>query len=204
VINLHTKYQERSVYSVEEKKQLRRLMKSELEKLSFPHYEDCSYQIACHLFKDHRWQEARTIGITISRRPEVDTLQIIRKAWELGKEVAIPKCIPKTRELVFRSFTRFSELEMVYSGLYEPIVERTEEIDSDTIDLLVVPGLAFSKSGYRLGFGGGYYDRYLGENKSNTVSLAFSQQMVTQVPIEPHDFPVSKIITDEGVIDCER
>lgn len=189
---------------MDQKKQLRMFMKNELTKLTFPLYEDLSYQIAGHLYNDQSWQEARAIGITISRQPEVDTLQIIRKAWELGKEVVIPKCIPKTRELIFRSFTRFSELEMVYSGLYEPIVEKTEAIPSDSIDLLIVPGLAFSKSGYRLGFGGGYYDRYLGENKSKTVSLAFSQQMVTQIPIEPHDYPVSKIITNEGVIDCER
>lgn len=188
---------------MEDKKQLRISMKSNLENLSFPLYEDHSYRIAGQLFKDEDWLEAKSIGITISRSPEVDTLQIIRKAWDLGKQVAIPKCNPQTRELVFRTFTRFSELEMVYSGLYEPIVSMTKEVPSDDLDLLIVPGLAFTRKGFRLGFGGGYYDRYLGENKAQTISLAFSQQLVAELPVEPHDLPVSKIITEEEVIVCE-
>jgi 5-formyltetrahydrofolate cyclo-ligase len=189
---------------VDEKKVLRRTMKKNLENLSFPLYEDSSYRIACQLFNDKIWRAAKVIGITISRPPEVDTLQIIRKAWAQGKEVAIPKCNPQTRELVFRTFTRFSDLEMVYSGLYEPMVSKTQEITSDALDLLIVPGLAFTKSGFRLGFGGGYYDRYLEGNKAQTVSLAFSQQLVAQLPVESHDLPVSKIITEEEVILCER
>jgi 5-formyltetrahydrofolate cyclo-ligase len=192
------------MYKVDEKKQLRRSMKKQLENLSFPLYEDYSYKIAEKLFKDKNWLEAKSIGITISKPPEVDTLQIIRKAWEQGKQIAIPKCNPETRKLVFRTFTRFSQLEMVYSGLYEPVVSMTEEVNADALDLLIVPGLAFTKSGFRLGFGGGYYDRYLGEHKKQTVSLAFSQQVVAQLPVEPHDLPVSKIITEAEVIECER
>jgi 5-formyltetrahydrofolate cyclo-ligase len=189
---------------VDEKKQLRRSMKRNLENLSFPLYEDFSYRIAGQLFKEKDWLEAKSIGITISRPPEVDTLQIIRKAWEQGKAVAIPKCNPQTKELVFRNFTRFSHLEMVYSGLYEPVVSMTKEVPSEELDLLIVPGLAYTKSGFRLGFGGGYYDRYLAGNKTQTMSLAFSQQLVAQLPVESHDFPVSKIITEEGVMVCER
>lgn len=185
-----------------EKKQLRKEMKDKLKKLSFPLYEDLSYQIATQLYNDQLWQNAETIGITISRKPEVDTFQLIRKAWEQGKKIAIPKCHPCSKELEFRSLTRFSQLEMVYSNLYEPNVSETSVVSYQEINLLIVPGLAYTQSGYRIGFGGGYYDRYLQVYKGNSLSLAFSFQVVPEIPLEPHDLPVSKLITDEGVIIC--
>ncbi|SEM28564.1 5-formyltetrahydrofolate cyclo-ligase [Mesobacillus persicus] len=184
------------------KKTLRNSMKSELEKLSLPVYEDLSYQIARRLFDDSSWKDADVIGMTISKAPEVDTFQLIRKAWEQGKTVVIPKCVPHTKEMVFRTLTRFSELEKVYFGLYEPIPSETAEINAENIDLLVVPGLAYTTAGYRLGFGGGYYDRYLKKYHNQTLSLAFSQQIVSDLPNEPHDMAVAKIVTEEGVFLC--
>ena len=137
---------------------------------------------------------------TISKTPEVDTFQIIRKAWEQGKRIAVPKCEPKSRALEFRELKRFSQLETVYFGLYEPIVSETKSVDHEEIDLVVVPGLAYSKNGYRLGFGGGYYDRFLANYQGNTLSLAFQKQLVAELPVENHDLAVEKIITEAEVI----
>ena len=184
---------------ISDKKALRKQIIEELAKIQKPQYENLSYQIAKRLYDDEYWKEAETIGLTISRFPEVETYQMIRKAWEEGKQVVIPKCLPKTRELAFRTFTQFDQLESVYSGLLEPIESETTEVDPNKIDLLVVPGLAYSENGYRLGFGGGYYDRFLTQYKGRTLSLAFHQQIVTNLPIEEHDIPVGKIITDEKV-----
>lgn len=163
-------------------------------------YEDYSYQIAQRLFNDDDWKQASVIGITVSRFPEVDTYQIIRKAWEQNKTVTVPKCTREERQLTFRILRQFQELESVYFGLYEPIEDRTEAVSSNSIDLLIVPGLAYSYQGYRIGFGGGYYDRFLTSYDGKTISLAFSLQMVNQLPVEPHDLPVSKIITNQEVI----
>ncbi|WP_132008558.1 5-formyltetrahydrofolate cyclo-ligase [Mesobacillus foraminis] len=185
-----------------EKKKLRTAMKGKLEELNLPLYEDLSCQIARNLYSDVSWVEARTIGITLSRAPEVDTFQLIRKAWEQGKRVAVPKCQPKNREMIFRQLTRFAQLETVYSNLYEPVEAETEMVEPEKIDLLIVPGLAFTKTGYRLGFGGGYYDRFLKSYSGRTLSLAFEQQLVPELPIEPHDLPVSKIVTENGVFHC--
>ncbi len=185
---------------MEAKQKLRKLVKAELSELSLPHYEDMSYQIAQKFYNDQDWKEASTIAITISKAPEVDTFQIIRKGWEQGKRIVVPKCEPKSRGLDFRQLTRFTQLESVYYGLLEPIVSDTDTVKPEEIDLVVVPGLAFSESGYRLGFGGGYYDRFLANYQGNTVSLAFKNQIVTEIPTEEHDIPVKKIISNEEVI----
>ena len=183
-----------------EKKLIRKEMKESLALLTKPYYEHYSIKIANTLYNDEDWLNAKVIGITISKEPEVDTYQIIRKAWEAGKEVVVPKCNPKDKTLTFRKITEFSQLESVFYGLLEPIIEQTMEVYPEDIDLLFVPGLAYTSEGYRLGFGGGYYDRYLTSYYGKTLSLAFHFQVIPQFPIEKHDIPVSKIITNDEVI----
>ena len=182
------------------KKSIRKEMKETLSKLTKTSYENYSLNIASRLYEDNDWKQAQVIGITISKSPEVDTYQIIRKAWELGKIVVVPKCDPKDKKLSFRIITDFSQLETVYYGLLEPIEEGTEPVSADVIELLIVPGLAYTREGYRLGFGGGYYDRYLLNYSGKTLSLAFAEQIVPQFHVENHDIPVLKIITNDEVI----
>lgn len=185
---------------MKDKEAIRKRMKEKLSALSKPMYEHLSYLIAQRLFQDSDWNQADTIGITISKPPEVDTFQIIRKAWEEGKKVVIPKCHPSTKTMTFRSLSAFSQLESVYYGLYEPIESLTEQVLPEEINLLIVPGIAFSKEGYRIGFGGGYYDRYLQQYKGNTLSLAFHMQIFDTLPFEKHDIPIEKIITEKETI----
>lgn len=184
---------------VTEKKFLRKEMLGRLKELNKPEHEQRSYEIARKLYQSPLWLQAKTIGITVSNPPEADTWQIIRKAWEEGKRVAVPKCNPKTKEMVFRDLDRFSDLESVYYGLWEPIEAKTEEVSGEKIDTLIVPGVAYMKNGYRLGFGGGYYDRFLESYKGNTISLAFAFQVIKSLPVEEHDRPVEMIITDEQI-----
>lgn len=186
-----------------EKNLIRKEMKESLALLTKPYYEHYSYKIANTLYKDEDWLKADVIGITISKEPEVDTYQIIRKAWEAGKKVVVPKCNPKKKTLSFRKIREFSQLESVFYGLLEPIIEQTMEVKPEDIDLLFVPGLAYTREGFRLGFGGGYYDRYLTNYEGKTLSLAFHFQVIPQFPIEKHDIPVSKIITNDEVINIK-
>jgi 5-formyltetrahydrofolate cyclo-ligase len=183
-----------------EKNSIRNEMKERLSGLSKPTYEDYSYKIAKNLYDQEDWIQAKVIGVTISKQPEVDTYQIIRRAWESGKVVVAPKCHPKEKILTFHKITQFSQLESVFYGLLEPVIEKTVEVKPYDIDLLMVPGLAYTREGYRLGFGGGYYDRYLPNFKGKTISLAFHFQVIPQFPIEKHDIPVSKLITNDEVI----
>ncbi|WP_338451630.1 5-formyltetrahydrofolate cyclo-ligase [Niallia oryzisoli] len=181
-----------------EKNVLRKEIKKKLQAIPKSLYEHYSYQIAQSLYQDALWKSAHMIGITISNPPEVDTYQIIRKAWDEGKTIVIPKCEPKEKRMEFRILERFNQLESVYFSLFEPIEAKTKRVVPSEIDLLIVPGLAFTKDGYRLGVGGGYYDRFLQLYKGKTLSLAFQEQMVDGLPTESHDLPVEKIITNEG------
>ena len=180
------------------KDELRKEIRDILQNLSTEMYNEQSNAIAQSLFKDEWWKSASTVGITISKPPEVDTYQIIRKAWDEGKRVVVPKCFSKERRMDFRVLENFDQLETVYFSLLEPIESQTTLIDPQEIELLLVPGLAFTKAGFRLGVGGGYYDRFLEVNHVNTLSLAFHQQIVPEIPLEKHDLPVMKIITDKG------
>jgi 5-formyltetrahydrofolate cyclo-ligase len=189
-------------FIVKEKKEaLRKKMKATLNRMKNDEYNELGKQAADALFETEEWKNADTVGITISRGKELDTSYIIKKAWEDRKKVAIPKCLAKTKEMDFRVFTDYSQLEIVYYGLQEPKIDETTAVIPDQIDLLIVPGLIYDKRGYRIGFGGGYFDRYLVNYPNAKITIAFDIQVVERIPTEQFDLPVQKIITDKRVIE---
>ncbi|SFA96180.1 MULTISPECIES: 5-formyltetrahydrofolate cyclo-ligase [unclassified Bacillus (in: firmicutes)] len=183
-----------------EKDLLRKKLKSQLSNMPNHLYEQSSDTIAKLLYQQPEWNNSNTIGITISKQPEVHTRKIIIEAWNQKKTIVVPKCHPKSRKMEFREITDYSQLESVYYGLLEPIVDKTRLIHKEEIDLLIVPGLGYTRDGFRLGFGGGYYDRYLQNYSGHTISLAFQSQLVEELMVEGHDIAVKKIITDKEVI----
>lgn len=189
---------------MEEKRVLRKTMKDNLAKIEQDRYEVWSEKVRNRLFSLAEWKNSEVIGITLSREREVNTYQIIEQAWTEGKKIAVPKCDPMEKKMTFRELQSFDQLEVVYSGLKEPIEEFTNPVVQSEIDLLIVPGLSYTKNGYRLGFGGGYYDRYLKNYANASISLAFDVQIIQYLPIESFDIPVQRIITNESVIDCRE
>lgn len=185
-----------------EKAELRKEIRKRLKEMTQAEYKNRSQEIHKNLFATNAWKEAKTIGLTISIFPEVDTYGIIEEAWRTGKRVAAAKCIPETRALRFYIITDFAQLEKGYFGLYEPVVQKTEELAKADIDLLLVPGIGFTKNGFRLGVGGGYYDRYLEDFHGHTLSICFQEQLVAELPLEPHDRPIQQIVTENDVYDC--
>ncbi|PFD84350.1 5-formyltetrahydrofolate cyclo-ligase [Bacillus anthracis] len=184
----------------EEKLRLRKQIIEHMNSLSKERYTTLSEQIAFLLYGQKEWAEAKIIGITLSMENEVNTYPIIEKAWEEGKKVVVPKCNKATRTMSFRQISNFDQLETVYMNLREPIPALTEEVNADEIDLQIVPGVAYTERGERIGYGGGYYDRYLVHYKGKTLSLAYSFQMVEHIPVEPFDKNVEKIITEKGTM----
>jgi 5-formyltetrahydrofolate cyclo-ligase len=156
-------------------------------------------KIASQLFQTKQWQNSRCIGITVSRKFELDTTLIIEKAWDEGKTVCVPKCYSTNKKMEFRKLNSFDDLENVYMDLYEPVIEKTKIIPREQIDFLLVPGLVFDKKGYRIGYGGGYYDRFLQDYTGSTLSIAYSFQTTAELPFEEFDVPVEQIITEEGL-----
>ncbi|UAL46144.1 5-formyltetrahydrofolate cyclo-ligase [Sutcliffiella horikoshii] len=187
---------------MKEKSLLREEMKKILGGMDRSSHDMQSKEIQDRLFSSTEWQDAQTIAVTISRFPEVDTEAIITRAWDEEKKVAVPKCFPKDKSMHFYYLENFNQLESVYFRLKEPIVTEVEMCPKDKLELMLVPGLIFDEEGYRIGFGGGYFDRYLVDYTGYKVSLAFSQQMVKKVPTDHYDIPVHKIVTNEVVYDC--
>ena len=124
---------------------------------------------------------------------EVVTEYLIREAWKAGKEVAVPKVVGK--DMVFYKLTDFSQLESGYFGIPEPV---SGEIVEWPEALMIMPGVAFDRANHRVGYGGGFYDRYLEKHPQlERVAIAFSFQMLPEVPTEPTDICPQIVVTEE-------
>ena len=143
-----------------------------------------------HLF----YQEAKTIATYLSFPHEFQTQELIEQALKDGKKVLIPKTYPKGRMefVVYHP----QQLAKTSFGLLEPQGD-LEVVEPSQIDLIHVPGLAFTTEGYRIGYGGGYYDRYLEHFAGHTMSTIYPCQ-VQEFNSENHDIPVQEVLIDEG------
>lgn len=182
-----------------EKSRLRKNAKTNLLQVSTEERTEIESALAKHLFSSEFWRKAEVIGITVSQQHEWNTKTIIDKAWLQDKKVCVPKCYPNTRDMMFYQLAHYDQLESVYVNLLEPKVNETRLVEKRKIDLLIVPGLLFDVRGFRIGYGGGYYDRYLREFEKPTVSMAIEKQLVAELPTEPFDIPVDYIITEQGL-----
>ncbi|MBP1743847.1 MAG: 5-formyltetrahydrofolate cyclo-ligase [Firmicutes bacterium] len=143
------------------------------------------------------YRDAGVIFIFVSFRSEVDTHRIIRKALEDGKTVVVPKVVSKKEGMKVFRIGSMSDLEAGYFGVLEP-KEGCLPIPSEEIDLVVMPGAAFDREGGRIGYGGGFYDRYLSEmgREVRKVALAYRMQVLDKVTMDENDIRVDSIITN--------
>ncbi|WP_161878540.1 5-formyltetrahydrofolate cyclo-ligase [Alkalibacterium sp. MB6] len=178
------------------KKELRKGMLISLEEVDGMERRRIEKAMHTQLFDSPMWKEAKRIGVTVSGEKEWDTHSIIKRAWKEDKQVFVPKSIHSSRELHFYHLTSFDQLETGYFNLQEPLTDQTERVNAEEIDLLIVPGLLFTLSGYRIGFGGGFFDRFLVDFPNTTLSLVHTNQLVESFPIEAHDVPVDYIVTE--------
>lgn len=185
-----------------QKTNLRNEVRESLANMTATIYRDQSFAVAKKVLQETSIIEAKIIGLTISNKPELDTVHLIESLWKLGKIVAVPKCDPKTRQMEFYAIDSFAQLETVYMHLREPIINRCEFVDASEIDVMLVPGVVFDKRGYRIGYGGGYYDRYILKYSGKLLSLIFDEQLRDEVPTETHDCPVDVLLTPTKRIDC--
>ena len=177
-------------------------MKSELRKQVLHEMKDLPReqkqamdQALTDQFLEHPfYQEAKIIATYLSFPHEFQTQELIEQALKDGKKVLIPKTYPKGR----MDFVVYNPQQLVKTsfGLLEPQGD-LEVVDASQIDLIHVPGLAFTTEGYRIGYGGGYYDRYLKHLSGHTFSTIYPCQIQDFIP-ESHDIPVQEVLIDEG------
>lgn len=146
-----------------------------------------------------QYSACSTVFTYVSKDIEVDTFAIIRAAWANGKRVAVPKCIPNTRDMAFYYITKIEDLEPGAFGVMEPNESKCEKVTDYSKGLCIVPGLSFDAEGYRLGYGKGYYDRFLAKFNGDTVGLYYSSCIKWKLPHGYYDRPVDMIVTDRYI-----
>lgn len=174
-----------------EKKKLRQLAIKRLTNLVNSEERQTQVNsILTQFYQSSFWQEATSIGVTMATDFEFPTSELIQTALAAGKKVAVPKSLPKG-EMVFHWIDPETPFNTTKFGVEEPDIENIAV--SKELDLLIVPGLIFNQAGYRIGFGGGYYDRYLANYQGQTVSLVFKEQLMEAWSIEPFDQPIQQL-----------
>ena len=163
------------------------IKESEWEKNSRSIYE----KVVTHSF----FLNADTIYCYVDYRREVCTRQIIEKAWELNKCVFVPKV--NGNDMTFHPIYSFSDLEEGYKGILEPYTDPIDEIKDG---LVIIPGVAYDKNRNRIGYGKGYYDRFLSANRNlKTMAIGFELQIEDEIPSEPFDMKPEVLITERHI-----
>jgi len=176
------------------KAELRKQVLHEMKALSQEKKQAMNRALTERFLRHPFYQEAKTIATYLSFPHEFQTQELIEQALKDGKKVLIPKTYPKGR----MEFVVYDPQQLVKTsfGLLEPQGD-LEVVEPSQIDLIHVPGLAFTTEGYRIGYGGGYYDRYLENFAGHSLSTIYPCQ-VQEFDFENHDIPVQEVLIDEG------
>jgi 5-formyltetrahydrofolate cyclo-ligase len=166
-----------------------------------PDRELLSRRIVATLVSLPEYQAAGTVLFYVDMRSEVGTQHYLPTALASGKRIVVPYCLPDELALC-----RLESLDDLTRGTFQILEPRAElrvlpdrRVAAEELDLVVVPGVAFARRGGRLGYGAGYYDKLLRRVRPDTplVALAFACQVVPELPLEPHDVLVHRVITEQ-------
>ncbi|MBR5134772.1 MAG: 5-formyltetrahydrofolate cyclo-ligase [Clostridia bacterium] len=146
-----------------------------------------------------QYQSCRTLLCYVSTAIEVDTRMIIKRALEDGKRVAVPRCVPGTRLMEFYYIESLDELLPGSFGVDEPNPDPSRLLTDMSEGLCLVPALSYDLSGYRLGYGKGYYDRYLAAFGGSLVGLCYGDCVERHLPHGRYDRPVETLVTEQYI-----
>lgn len=174
------------------KKELRQTVLNQMKKLSGKEKEQADNWLIQRLLSSAAYQKAQVIATYLSMPHEVSTAAFIKQAQLDGKRVLVPKTYGQGR-MIFVDYDE-SRLQKSSFGLLEPMSE--EAVEKTEIDLIHVPGVVFNSQGFRIGYGGGYYDRYLDDYEGTSVSTIYQVQQEDFTPAQ-HDVAVKELIMYE-------
>lgn len=174
-----------------DKKALRREIAAKKRALTPAQIEKASAQLAQALRRHPLYLQATSLYAYLSYNQEVRTGPILRAAWADGKRVAVPKILDGRMEFLWIDET--SPLAPGYRGIPEPV--ENGPIATDPTALVLMPGLAFDPQGHRLGYGGGFYDRFLAAESHPTLALCYAFQLLPRLETEAHDILVDAVIS---------
>ncbi len=164
-----------------------------------------SIQIRKKLFSLPEFKQAKIIMFYLSFKSEVETKQMIKEAIKLKKKIVVPVVKKESQHIFISELKNYDrELGKGDYGILCPKGEFINKISPELVDLIVVPGVVFDERGHRLGYGKGFYDKFLHSIKRNvpTVGLSFELQIVEKIPNRIYDVQLDKIITEKRVVHC--
>lgn len=162
---------------------------------AIPHKGEKNRQIQENFLMHPALKQAKSVFLYLSFRSEVGTTLILETLLNRGVQVSVPRCHRSTGTMDAVLITDLSQVKPGTYGILEP-EPGLSVLSPKEIDIAVVPALAFDKEGYRLGYGGGYYDRFLGDFPGITIGLAFSDCITDRLPRESFDRPVDMVLTE--------
>ncbi len=203
---------------MKDKKQLRELLLRQRKKYAQEkdvtvqaHSDSCAAQKA--LIASTLWQKSHVVAVYMAVRGEVDTCLLLEDAWYNKKTVFLPRCrpcrkkehtIPEEQGIMdFIACNSMDDMAIGSFGIMEPMAHLLPNINMPPPEILVLPGVGFDRKGYRLGFGGGYYDRILTHPwlaRTVCVGLCYTWQIVDNIPVEAWDMPVHALATTKGML----
>ena len=191
------------------RKEIRKERLAERDQLDAAQRRNKSEQIQSLLLEQPVVAKAKHLFLYVHFRSEVETLALIKHCLAKGKTVSVPVTLRKESRLLAVQITDpATQLQPGCFGILEPTDEQIARatIDPTGIDAILVPGSVFDPLGGRLGYGGGYYDRFLTQDapQARRIGLAYAFQMVEQVPMEAHDQYMDMIITEQQVYACKK
>ena len=189
------------------KKELRKKVQELRDAIDPEQRKLLSAHVADRLWTVPEFAAARTMLFFISFRSEVDTVPIIQRALDEGRVACVPCTDAENKSMAAcRIEDLEADLEMGHYDILEPRKECMRPVPPRDIDVILMPGVAFDPGGGRLGYGGGYYDRFLERcgPACALIAVAFELQIVDRVPCADHDAPIHKVVTEARVIDCRE
>lgn len=181
-----------------DKKELRGYYLGIRAKLSKAEVKQKSKLIFQKILNVHETIDKNRFGVYLATKNEVDTKLLIDKLVSQKKEVYLPRFDEGEKAYLFVKFSGWKELEAGYYGILQP--KDNKETDVQNIDVIFIPGVAFDKSGVRLGWGTGTYDQLLIGSRSLKIGLCYDFQIADSMPKEDHDIKVDLIVTEKRVI----
>lgn len=171
--------------------------------LSWDSIREKSAKIATSLFSLPEYREAQTVMYFLNFGKEVQTLLFLPRSLEHGKRVVAPKTVHSERKMILSEILDIeADLAPGMWNIPEPREDRLRPVEVSEIDFVLVPGVAFDERGNRLGYGGGYYDRFFAGLRPGVplVAVTFETQVVPSVPVAPWDRRVDVLVTEERVL----
>ena len=173
------------------KQELRKAIRTRKRAMTEEEIERRSRSLCQKFLESDAYRACRTLYGYLPYNQEVRTVPMLERALRDGKRVAVPKCYGD--EMKFICLNDLTQVAPGYAGIPEPIAD--EPVADDETALVLMPGLAFDREGHRIGYGGGFYDKFLSREPNHpTLTLCYDFQLLPHLDTEEHDIPVDTVL----------